>query len=660
MTELAAARTFTGRSAAIRRVDTGALSTWFLAGGLVLYLALDGGGYDLVVHSQVGIVIWWIVLIGAAWGVLPARRLTRAAWAALALFGTFVAWTALGTTWSLSSELSLDDLSLVAGYLGVLALAIGLHRDREAAVRQTVAAIASAIAIVAAVAVVSRLYPSLIPSARQTASFLGGVQSRLSWPLNYWNALAALMALGLPLLLAIATSARTLRAQAAAAGAIPLVVLCAYLTFSRGGALEGACALIVFVALAPDRIPKLATALVGAAGSVALIAGAIHRSALEQGLSNASAHHQGATLLIAIVLVCGGVALAQVGIGFAVRHGTPPRWLVISRRHARWATLVAVVAGVIIALAAGAPARLSHAWSDFKKPEPTVLQSRNLSRFSSVDGNGRYNYWKVALNATSGHVLAGSGPGTYQLLWLPRAPYESYVVNAHSLYFETLAETGVVGLALVVGLFVLLIGAAIRHVGRTRHEARARAAAVAAALVAFAVSAGVDWVWQLPVLPAAFLLLGAAVLAPVARKHVDAAPIPRVLAWTARIGAAVIALACLVAITVPLAATTAVRRSQAASASGDTSLALTDARDALRIEPGAESAQLQVALVLEEQHDFAGALIAVRRATADESTDWSAWLVRSRIEAETGHQRASLQAYLRARSLNPRSPLFAT
>jgi len=147
MTELAAARTFTGRSAVLRRVDTVAISTWILAGGLVLYLALDGGGYDLVVHSQVGIVVWWIVLIGAAWGVLPARRLTRAAWAALALFGAFVAWTALATTWSLSSERSLNDLSLVAGYLGVLALGVGLHRDREAAVRHTIAAVASAIVI---------------------------------------------------------------------------------------------------------------------------------------------------------------------------------------------------------------------------------------------------------------------------------------------------------------------------------------------------------------------------------------------------------------------------------------------------------------------------------------------------------------------------------
>jgi O-antigen ligase len=549
---------------------------------------------------------------------------------------------------------------LVAGYLGVLALGVGLHRDREAAVRHTIAAIASAIVIVAALAVASRLHPGLFSGAQQTESFLPGTQSRLSWPLNYWNALAALTALGLPLLLAIATSARTLRAQAAAAGAIPLVVLCAYLTFSRGGALEVTGALIVFIALAPDRIPKLATGFAAAAGGAALIAGAVHRGALEQGLTGATARHQGATLLIAIVLVCAGVALAQVGIGLGVRHGTPARWLVISRRRARAATLAAIALAVLIALLAGAPGRLSHAWRDFKQHDAAALQSRNLARFGTVSGNGRYDYWRVAVKATGGHVLAGSGPGTYQLLWLPRAPYESYVVNAHSLYFETLAETGVIGLALLLGLFALLIGAAIRHVRRTRHEARARAAAVAAALVAFAISAGVDWVWQVPVLPAAFLLLGAAVLAPVARERIEGASIRRGLPWMARAGAVVIALACLVAITVPLAATTAVRRSQAASANGNTALALADARDALRIEPGAESAQLQVALVLEERHDFAGALTAVRRATADESTDWSAWLVRSRIEAEAGHQQASVQAYLRARSLNPRSPLFAT
>ena len=61
-----------------RHLDAGALSTWVLAGALVLYLGLEGGGYDNVVRGQAGTVVWWAVLVGAAWGVLPRGRLTRA------------------------------------------------------------------------------------------------------------------------------------------------------------------------------------------------------------------------------------------------------------------------------------------------------------------------------------------------------------------------------------------------------------------------------------------------------------------------------------------------------------------------------------------------------------------------------------------------------
>lgn len=657
MTEFAAARALTRRKAGGSHIDAHALSVWGLAAGLVLYLALDGGGFDLVVHSQVGVVVWWIVLVAAAGGLLPARRLTHAAWAALALFGGFVAWTALATKWSQSSERSLQDLSLVAGYLGVLVLAIGLHRDRERAIRCTVAAIATAIVLVAGLALISRLLPGTFHAAGQTASFLPGTENRLGWPLNYWNALAALIALGLPLLLSLATSARTLRVQAAAGGAIPLVALCGYLTFSRGGALAAAGGLIVFIALAPERIPKLATALVAAAGSAALIAGAAHRNAVEQGLTDHAARHEGKTLLAAVVLVCAGVALAQAGIGLAVRHGTPPRLLRIPARRALAATLAVAVVTVIVALLVGAPGQLSNTWNDFKRPQALALHARSLTRFGTASGNGRYYYWKVAVNSTSSHLIRGSGPGTFQLVWLPRAPYRSYVVNAHSLYFETLAETGVVGLGLLLGFFALVIGAAVKLVTRTRHESRVRAAAVAAACVAFLLSALVDWVWQEPVLPVAFLLLAAAVVAPFAGR---AERSERRVAMPVRASLVVIALACLLVITVPLATTTAVRRSQAASANDNNQLAISYARDAIRVEPRAASAQLQLALVLEQQRDLTSAVAAARRATADESTNWANWLVRSRLEAESGHPQASLEAYRRARALNPRSSLFSS
>src|ERR1700760_2062140 len=119
------------RSGSLRRFDADAVRAWALVGAVVIYLSLNGGGYDLVVRSQVAIVVWWIVLVGAAWGLLPVARFTRVAWIALALLGGFVAWTALAATWSLSAERTLAELSRVACYLGILLLGISIHPERE-------------------------------------------------------------------------------------------------------------------------------------------------------------------------------------------------------------------------------------------------------------------------------------------------------------------------------------------------------------------------------------------------------------------------------------------------------------------------------------------------------------------------------------------------
>jgi cytochrome c-type biogenesis protein CcmH/NrfG len=65
-----------------------------------------------------------------------------------------------------------------------------------------------------------------------------------------------------------------------------------------------------------------------------------------------------------------------------------------------------------------------------------------------------------------------------------------------------------------------------------------------------------------------------------------------------------------------------------------------------------------VALLLEERGDLAAAASAARGATDRESTNWRTWLVLSRIEAKRERAAAAIEAYRRARSLNPRSPLF--
>jgi len=76
------------------------------------------------------------------------------------------------------------------------------------------------------------------------------------------------------------------------------------------------------------------------------------------------------------------------------------------------------------------------------------------------------------------------------------------VRDAHSLYLETAAELGLVGL-LALALFLGGIAAAARRGPPT----------LVAVLVAFALHAGLDWDWELPALTLTALLVAAKLLA---------------------------------------------------------------------------------------------------------------------------------------------------
>src|SRR5436190_550623 len=185
---------------------------------LILYLALEGGGYDVVVRGEVGIAIWWIVLLGALVGVLPVRAMGRAELVGLGFLLAFAAWTAIGISWSPSSERSVEEAARVLILVGVLVLSLA-GQDREA-LRRSVRSVGAAIAVVGCLALLSRFEQSWFPR-QEIGTFLGGTGDRLSYPLNYWNGLAALMAMGIPLVLVIGADSRRLLTQALATAALP-------------------------------------------------------------------------------------------------------------------------------------------------------------------------------------------------------------------------------------------------------------------------------------------------------------------------------------------------------------------------------------------------------------------------------------------------------
>jgi hypothetical protein len=635
------------------------LGAWTLGFAAPLYLALRGGGYEALLRDQVGLVLWWIVLLGVLLGVLPAARLSRPQRLMLAALVAFAAWTGLGALWSQSSERTVAELSRLSTYAALLTLA--LLSVRAQARRWLVGGVTTAIGTIAALALLSRLHPAWFPPD-QTAQFLPGSRSRLNYPLNYWNGLAAMMALGIPLALHFATRARRLALRGLCAAALPAMLATLYLTFSRGGWIELAAGLLVYYALTPGRGWRLATLAVSGAASAFLIAAIRQRPAVDHGLlATAAGRHGGSELITVALVVCAGAALLQGALALLEVHARAPAWLARMPRPRPRLWLASAVVLIVLFLASGGPHTLSRAWRDFKNPGLHVAQGQQNTegRLGSVSGNGRYQYWSSGLDAFSRHPVGGVGAGTFQLWWTAHGSISSYVVNAHSLYFETLAETGLLGAVLLL----LAFGAGLRGIlqrWRRSRDDRGLLAAMLGASVAFAVAAGVDWVWQIPGVSVVFLLLvgvGAARRGSPRARRTYASGRPHLgegIRWIA------LALAGVAAIAVPTASGLSLRESQAQARDGRLSPALHEARTAAGWQPYGASPQLQQALVLELKGEYAGAADATRRAAENAPSDWSTWLVLARIEAERGHVDRALAAYRKARSLDPRDPLFTS
>jgi O-antigen ligase/polysaccharide polymerase Wzy-like membrane protein len=621
---------------------------------LVVYLAFQGGGYDPVVRGEVGVAVWWIVGLAAIVGLLPMARIGPAGWIGLGLLVAFGVWTALGISWSESSERSVAEVARVATYAGILALALAIQG--WGAARRMAIGVVAAIALVGAFALLSRLHPDWFPGI-ETGAVGSATRSRLSYPLDYWNGLATLMAMGIPLAVWAAASVRRVAGQAIAAAAVPVMALTALYTISRGGVIELGIGVVVLLALHPRRLAILPTTLLTGAGSAILVGAATQRDALQDNLLNAASASQGDEMLAITLFVCAGVALLQVAIGLARRHGLGPSFE-ISRPTASVGFAVTAVAVLLIAVAAGLPGWLSDTWDEFKQ---TSSGGNSIERFGTASGNGRYQLWESAADAEDTDPVTGIGPGTFEYWWAENKTIGGFVRDAHSLYMETFGELGIIGLILIGGFVLFVLGCGVVRAIRAGPERRALLAALTASCAVFAAAAAVDWAWELAVLPVSFLLLAGAIIGPdvagrMPRGYRRSASSHRT--WS-RVALALLGLAGIAAIAVPLASAAYVDESRAAFQANRVGEALDKAQSAASVQPYAATPRLQEALILESGGDLAGAAAAARDATRDESTNWRTWLVLSRIEAERGRVAASIDAYREARSLNPRSILFA-
>jgi hypothetical protein len=453
---------------------------WVLAAPVLLgpaALAFAKGGYFDVPRLVAGVVACALVVVVAIFSPQPLPR-DRAARAALAGLVALTAWTGLSILWAPIAGAASDDFQRLLLYLFAFVAALAALRPPE--VRRYVEPVLLA-GIVAAVlyGLSERLLPGVF-----SLDPLPSADDRLAWPLTYWNAMGALAGIGLVL-------AASRRSRAAASVA-PLLGLACYLTFSRGALGATAAGLAVLVALAPT-VEQARSVAVVAGGAILAAAATIAVPAVEApGGSGA----QGAAM-IAVLAVLGAAAAALSGPIPASRR-------ISALRAVALGTLALAVVGTAIAVT-----RVERTGGD------GPAQGASPSRLVSAQSN-RYEYWRVALNEFTDAPLQGGGSGSFRTDWLRERPIEETVRDAHSLYFETAAELGLIGLAALA----LFLGGIVAMARRS-----AQAAGAIAALVTYAVHAGLDWDWELPALTLVALVLAARLAPPAASTaRADAPP----------------------------------------------------------------------------------------------------------------------------------------
>jgi hypothetical protein len=340
----------------------------------------------------------------------------------------------------------------------------------------------------------------------------------------------------------------------------------------------------------------------------------------------------------------------------------------LAPRVVRVLQIAAAVAVVVAAVAVG-PALANDAWDSFQRPQAVSVPADPAQRFTNLSGERRV-LWDTALDAFTSHPLRGVGAGTYEFLWNRDPRWSHHVVDAHSLYIETLAETGLVGLLLLlVALGTSLRAALIAPFRQPDAASSGAATGCAAALLVFCVICSVDWQWEsTAVAVAAFACAGLALVAascpsadvaaappaadvPADRPRPDHRALPR-------IAVGVLAVIALVLQTPALVASAEVASSQKAVRERRTADAVADASVAVHAEPWSATPLLQRALVLERRGFLQAAAMDARSAASKESTNWEIWLILARIEAERGRVRPAIAAAARARRLNPRNPVF--
>jgi O-antigen ligase len=492
-----------------------------LGGALVAVAFGARGGTELTRTSVTEVAL---ILVGAVvlaitflWG-RPGRPHGRTT---VLLFALLALLTALSVLWSISPELTYVEVGRTFAYLAVFTAAVAGARLFPRAAPQVLVGLLIGAVIPVGYSLASRVWPGTLAENE--------VSNRLGQPFDYWNAVGSVAAMAVPILLWLgsrkggSSTARTL--------AYPLMGACLLaiaLTQSRGAAAAAVVGAVVWFALVPLRLRSLPVLLFPSAAAVAVAAWALSKDPFTKALQPLSAKEAvagdfGTLVLLMLVLL--------MLVGAAVEAGSARR--VPSARMRRRVGVAAVAVACVIPLAAftsvafsdrGIGDRLSELTSE-TKVSPQQGGGRVFAASSS-----RGKYWREAWKVFEARPVEGVGAGAFALGRLRYRNDTSVTRHAHGWFAQTLADFGLIGLALTTLLFLTWAVAALSATGllprwllRGADEERTplrrdwdaqRIALVTVLLVplVFGVQSLLDWTWFIPA-PAVMALIAAGYVA---------------------------------------------------------------------------------------------------------------------------------------------------
>jgi len=603
-------------------------------------LAFPSGGYFVTEWGAVSIALLALLAVAA----LALDGLSIGGRPGLLAVGGLVglaAWQGISSAWAFDPSLATEAMNRTLLYAGAFALALIGVRAAHDLGALLVACLAGAL-VVCAYALGSRLLPSVVS---------GDEVARLSNPITYWNGLGAIAAFGVILAVGIASSpGRNAALRYAASAMVPAFLLTLLLTYSRGAAAVLLVSAVILIAVAPARLETVAVLVLTLAVSVPLLLSANGDDAIA-GVNGVLPPHgdAGRTHLLALLLTMAGSAI----VGWLTATGIA-RLPADGRRWAARGVAVCSAALIIGALIAWSPDGGRGHWvqQQFESFKSFDVAARNDARSVSdrlavAAGSGRWQNWDVAVQEFESNPIVGTGAGDYRFVWQERRDIDLTVTNAHSAYLETLGESGLVGLLLLLAPVGIAAWLAASYLPRVGAAGRDVGVALSAAAVIGLHAAG-DWDWQLPAIVLPAIALGAGAIKVMAL-HRGAGP----AGLATRAGLAAVAVVGILLVAGPTMAADDLNDARDLAREGDLAGALDRSRDASRLSPQDASARLLEANILSDLNRPSEADAAFAAAVARSPRDWRTFADWAAALADRGDAAAARLAARRAIALNP-------